>query len=69
MTANKAKSNDIKHRLRKDHQMTLTDFADKYGFKFRDVSDVVRGIRLGQYGIGRDISEKLQALTGLKITQ
>lgn len=46
--------NQIKHDLRKQG-ITLKSFAEKHGFKYRDVSDVVRGIRLGNYGVGRDI--------------
>lgn len=67
MTTLKAQSNNIKHLLLKKHQMTLTEFARQYNFKFRDVSDCVRGHRAGNYGTGRDILEKLQVLTGLKL--
>ena len=50
----KAQSNKIKHHLRQQGY-TLKSWAEKNGFKYRDVSDVVRGVRRGQYGVGRDI--------------
>ena len=50
----KQQSNQIKHRLRQQG-MTLKSWAEAHGFKYRDVSDVVRGVRLGNYGAGRDI--------------
>lgn len=61
MNANKSKSNDIKHLLRKK-KTTLKKWSADNGFKYRDVSDVVRGIRFGYYGVGRDIREKLDNL-------
>jgi gp16 family phage-associated protein len=64
MTTAKTQSNNIKHRLRTQHQLTLKDFADQNGFKYRDVSDVSRGIRAGNYGVGREIIEKLTSLIG-----
>jgi len=60
MQVNKERSNDIKHNLRMKG-LTLKAFAEKHGFKYRDVSDVVRGLRQGNYGIGREIAEKLEA--------
>lgn len=54
----KATSNQIKHRLRHDGY-TLKAWAEANGFKYRDVSDVVRGVRRGNYGVGRDICIKL----------
>ena len=59
ITADKSRSNDIKHRLRKEHGLTLKSFAEQNGFTYRAVSDVVRGIRKGYYGECRDIAEKL----------
>lgn len=50
----KQQSNQIKHRLRQQG-MTLKSWAAANNFKYRDVSDVVRGVRLGNYGTGRDI--------------
>lgn len=47
-------SNQIKHRLR-EQGLTVKSWAEARGFKYRDVSDVLRGIRRGQYGAGRDI--------------
>lgn len=51
---NKQQSNQIKHRLRQQG-MTVKSWAAKHGFKYRDVSDVLRGVRRGNYGAGRDI--------------
>ena len=65
MTTAKERSDTIKHRLRKQHGLTLKDLANQYGWKPRDVSDVVRGIRFGYYGTGREIAEKIKELTGL----
>ena len=65
MTPAKKLSNDIKHCLRQEHGLTLTQLADDNGWTLRDVSDVVRGIRFGYYGRGRDIAEKIKELTGL----
>lgn len=50
--------NEIKHRLRQQGQ-TLKSFAAAHGFKYRTVSDVVRGIRTGNYGEGREVRQKL----------
>ncbi len=61
MSANKSKANDYKHCVRK-RGMTLKQWAEIEGFKYRDVSDVVRGIRFGNYGVGRDILEKLEEI-------
>lgn len=47
-------SNQIKHRLRQEG-FTVKSWAEKHGFKQRDVSDVLRGVRRGNYGIGRDV--------------
>ena len=54
----KSESNLIKHRLRKQGH-TLKSWAQTHGFKYRDVSDVVRGLRRGHYGTGRDICIQL----------
>ena len=50
--------NQIKHRLRKQG-LTLKSFAETNGFKYRTVSDVVRGLRKGSFGEGRDVRLKL----------
>lgn len=50
----KAQSNQLKHALRQQGH-TLKSWALAHGFKYRDVSDVVRGVRRGNYGVGRDI--------------
>jgi len=46
--------NEVKHRLKKEGK-TLKSFADEHGFKYRTVSDVVRGVRRGFHGEGRDV--------------
>lgn len=46
--------NEIKHRLRQEGK-TLKSFAAEHGFKYRTVSDVVRGLRHGNYGEGREV--------------
>jgi gp16 family phage-associated protein len=50
----KQQANQIKHRLRQQG-MTLKAWAEAHNFKYRDVSDVLRGFRRGNYGAGRDI--------------
>jgi gp16 family phage-associated protein len=50
----RSQSNQIKHRLRQQGQ-TVKSWAETHHFKYRDVSDVLRGVRRGQYGAGRDI--------------
>ena len=54
----KAKANQIKHQLRQEGH-TLKSWAAENNFKYRDVSDVVRGQRRGYYGVGRSIALKL----------
>lgn len=51
----KAQANQIKHRLRSEG-MTLKAWAEANNFKYRDVSDVVRGLRRGYFGEGRRIA-------------
>jgi gp16 family phage-associated protein len=68
MTAAKIQSNDIKHALRVEHQLTLKQFAAQYGFNYRDVCDVVRGLRACNYGTSRVIWEKLNSLVGSVMT-
>ena len=46
--------NQIKHQLRQQG-LTLKSFAALHGFKYRTVSDVVRGLRFGYYGEGREV--------------
>ena len=46
--------NEIKHPLRQ-HGKTLKSFAAEHRFKYRTVSDVVRGLRHGNYGEGREV--------------
>ena len=49
---------EIKHRLHQQGK-TLKSFAKEHGFAYRTVSDVVRGIRRGNYGQGREVRIKL----------
>lgn len=51
-------ANQIKHELRKKG-LTLKRWSENNGFKYRDVSEVIRGVRRGNYGVGRDIRIKL----------
>ena len=69
MTTAKAHSNNIKHVLRRQHGLTLTDLAAQNGWSFRDVSDTVRGIRSGTFGKCRDVAEKIKELTCLDPTK
>jgi len=62
MKATKIDGNDIKHKLGKKG-LNLTSFSEQYGFNYRLVSDVVRGLNRGGYGKGRDILEKLLEVT------
>lgn len=55
----RAQANQIKQRLRVEEGHTLLSWSAANGFKYRDVSDVVRGVRRGYYGIGRTIALKL----------
>lgn len=55
--------NQIKHRLRQQGH-TLKSWAAANGFKYRTVSDVVRGLRQGNYGEGREVRQRL----GLPVT-
>lgn len=50
--------NQIKHRLRQQGH-TLKSWAEANGFKYRTVSDVVRGLRAGNYGEGREVRTRL----------
>jgi len=59
LPADKARANEIKHNLRQKEGLTLKGFAEKYGYSYRTVSDVVRGIRRGYYGECREVAEKL----------
>ena len=38
---------------------TLTQFASKHGFKYRTVSEVVRGVNKGLYGEGHNVAVAL----------
>lgn len=58
------KSDEIKHRLRTQHGMTLKAFAEQYGFPYLLVSHVLRGINRATFGKGREIADKLNELVG-----
>lgn len=53
-----ATPNEIKHSLRKQGT-TLKQWAEANGFKYRTVSEAVRGVRKGNYGEGREVRMKL----------
>ncbi len=59
MDARKQRSAEVKQRLRDQGFPTLAAFAAEHGYKYRDVSEVVRGIRVGLYGKGREIAKRL----------
>lgn len=46
--------NEIKHQLRKQGY-TLKSWAEEKGFSYRTVTDVLRGLRKGNFGEGRDV--------------
>lgn len=51
----RTQSNDIKQQLRAQGH-TVKSWAEAKGYKYRDVSDVIRGIRRGYFGTGREIA-------------
>ena len=59
MDARKQRSAEVKQRLREQGYPTRTAWAKANGYEYRDVSEVVRGIRFGLYGKGREIAKKL----------
>ena len=61
-----SKADEIKHRLRERHQMTLKAFAAKYDYHYITVSHVVRGLNKGSFGQGRLVADKLADLTGVR---
>lgn len=58
MTTKSPNANQIKHELRQRGE-TLKSFADRHGFAYRTVSEVVRGVRRGLYGQGRLVRQAL----------
>ena len=54
----KQMANEVKDRLRAQG-LTLKAFAEQNGYLYRDVSDVVRGVRRGYFGKDREIAKKL----------
>ncbi len=50
--------NKIKHRLRQEGH-TLKSWAAEHGFNYRTVSEVLRGLRKGHFGEGRDVRQAL----------
>lgn len=61
------KSDDIKHRLRTEHGMTIKDFCLRYDLPYRTASNVLRGICLARYGKGRLVADKLYEMTGIRL--
>lgn len=58
MTSQQPTPNQIKHRLRQQGH-TLKSWAAEQGFSYRTVTDVMRGIRKGCFGEGRDVRQAL----------
>lgn len=58
VVSQKQMANEVKDRLRAQG-LTLKAFAEQHGYLYRDVSDVVRGVRRGYFGKGREIAKKL----------
>lgn len=54
-------ANEVKDRLR-SQAVTLKAFAEKHGYLYRDVFDVVHGVRRGYFDKGREIAKKLGML-------
>lgn len=54
----KQRANDIKHRLRQQKK-TVKSWCAEHNFKYQTASDVLRGIRKGNFGEGREVAEKL----------
>lgn len=50
---------EVKTRLREQHGMTLKQWAEKNQFPYETVSNVVRGINRGTYGMGYRIAAAL----------
>lgn len=50
--------NEIKHALRMQG-LTLKSFAARHNFTYRAVCEVVRGVRRGKFGEGREIRRAL----------
>lgn len=51
-------SNQIKHNLRQQGY-TVKSWAEEKGFSYRTVSDVLRGLRKGNFGEGRNVRQAL----------
>lgn len=58
ITFTKERANEIKHRLRQRGE-TLKSWCATHNFTYRTASDVLRGMRKGNFGEGRDVAEKL----------
>lgn len=54
----KERANDVKHRLRQQ-KMTLKSWCIANNFTYRTATDVLRGLRKGNFGEGREVAEKL----------
>lgn len=57
----KDRANNVKHRLRQQG-MTLKSWCAANNFTYRTASDVLRGMRKGNFGEGREVAEKLLRL-------
>ncbi|MBZ9610784.1 DNA-binding protein [Rheinheimera maricola] len=58
MATTQPTSNQIKHNLRQQG-FTVKSWAEAKGFSYRTVSDVLRGLRKGNFGEGRDVRQAL----------
>lgn len=54
MTTQSLTPNEVKHRLYSQGK-TLKSWAAEHGYSYRTVSDVMRGLRKGNFGEGRDV--------------
>ncbi|OYZ76066.1 MULTISPECIES: DNA-binding protein [unclassified Polaromonas] len=52
----RAKSPEEAKAILQDHGITLRQFADKKGFPYRTVSEVVRGVNKGTHGVGHKVA-------------
>jgi len=50
----KLSAQELKQRLYNQGK-TLKSFAEEHGFKYRTVSEVIRGLRRGNFGEGRKV--------------
>lgn len=54
VTSTAPTANEIKHRLH-SQGTTLKEWAAENGFRYRTVSETLRGLRKGNFGEGREV--------------